>query len=424
MMPYGHAYTTGGPDADGRASAHEQAQFQAAFAGMQPTNRTVERILNMTTRKPERVTRAKPARRFTVRAAIATVAATALLTSGAYAAVSSDFFQSAFGPKGQQDVGANELVLEEKVNPNTGETSVSYFPERTWSEVDPAVAERLVGAYVEEVGQSVQMNGYTLTVEYCLIDENGLGLATIVLSNPEGLELFDSGVGEVSLANGAPTAVVMGVADETSWSYRMIGDAARSTQTELYATIYFGSFSGTVDERGVSWSLGDNLARAAWKEQRAQELEAGVSPEELTPFEQVWASLVHQPQSAVPAMILTNEAGGSVEVSPLGLTAYSYAAPAYPEYDELNAAVPIPSNPLSPKQITVRYADGSEYVVMRSGAEVPVNNVNTSFSLIDGTGAGFLFNRLVDIDAVESVAVIWLGSESGQFYEIEHVYTR
>ena len=61
---------------------------------------------------------------------------------------------------------------------------------------------------------------------------------------------------------------------------------------------------------------------------------------------------------------------------------------------------------------------------MKSGVE-GVNNVNTSFSLIDDTGSGYLFNRLVNVDAIESVTVLWnVWADGVNLGDQEFVYTR
>jgi len=339
-----------------------------------------------------------------VRAALATAAMTALLASGAYAAANSDFFESAFGPEGKESIPADSVVLYEKEDPNTGDTVVSYFPESMWVDVDLEVAERLLGAYVEEVGRSIEVNGYTLLVENCVVDENGLGVATIVVSNPNGVSQSDHGGGLVSIGD-ATTGFELGTSADR-YSHREFRDAARSTETELYATVYFGPFAGETGEGGVSWWLANRLAQ---NEQKA------------TYYEDVSPSIVHKPESAAPVTVLTSEAGGSVEISPLGLMAYAHAEP--DQHDPMNPAPGI-SNSLSTGTVTVHYADGTEYIVVRYGMEGSVHNVGTSFQLFDQTATGFLFNRLVDVDAVESVTVQWRGYVNDEPYEAEHVYTR
>lgn len=312
-------------------------------------------------------------RPITVRAVVACGLIAAVMASGAYALVETDFFGVAFGSKGNPDVAAHPAreVLSDCVKTWT-------MPERTWEEADADAAQRLLGAYVEDINQSVSMRGYTLTIEQGVIDEHGNGVATFSLENPAGVELQGGEYGEVALANEAPTSVVMQELDARGdvyafWDSRMVRDADASTDTVLHGALYFGPFTGEIG-KGVSWLMPDRTIT-----QRPGQSLVDVS-----------AVLDWCPANPVPATTLRTESGDAVDLSPLALVVYEPA-----EADEL----------WGPFEVTVRYVDGSEYVVVREGMEDPVNNRVVGYKYMDGSASAHVFNRLVDVDAVASVEV-------------------
>ncbi len=312
-------------------------------------------------------------RRITVRAAVACGLIAAVVASGAYAIVETDFFGVAFGPKGNPDVAAHPVgeVLSDCVK-------VWTAPERAWEEVDADTAQRLLGSYVEDVDRSISMRGYTLTIEQCVMDEHGNGVATFSLENPAGVQLQGGDYGEVALANEAPTHVVMqtsGIDDDVyaPWDSRMVRDVDASTDAILRGAIYFGPFTGEIG-KGVSWLMPDETIA----QQPGQSLV------------DVSAVLDWCPANPVPAATLRTESGDVVDLSPLALVVYEPA-----EADGL----------WGPFEVTVRYVDGSEYVVVREGMENPVNNRVVGYKYMDGSASAHVFNRLVDVDAVASVEV-------------------
>ena len=144
--------------------------------------------------------------RVTVKAAAIAVAGTLLVGTGAYAAVSNaDFFRSAFGDKGHEDIERQEVSYAE-IAPEISEKADSTFvrPAMVWGEVDEAQADRLLGGYVQDVWQSVTVLGYTLTIDQLLVDANGLGLATYSLACPDGVAAQASGYGQYYLSSDTP----------------------------------------------------------------------------------------------------------------------------------------------------------------------------------------------------------------------------
>lgn len=89
-----------------------------------------------------------------------------------------DFFRTAFGT-GISDNGVKMIRYTEALFVD-GSAS-----ER--AEVDLETAEETVGSYIMDSGESLELSDYTLTVESYLVDENGIGVLTYTLENPNGL---------------------------------------------------------------------------------------------------------------------------------------------------------------------------------------------------------------------------------------------
>lgn len=336
-----------------------------AFQGMDASDDVTSRVMASTFGRRE-AKGARVGRRVARRVAVACAALT-LVSTGAYAAVLSDFFRTAFGPKGQEDVAAHE-VTSVYVDPETGESSSTSWmaPARDWEAVDEDAADRILGAYVQDVGQSVTFGGYILTVGQYVMDANGNGVAAVSIENPDGLDIMDAGYGEVWLSNDTPVYMAMMSAGGGlgSWSWRTVGDKDASTATRLEGAVYFGPFSGNAEE-GAAFVL------------RAR----GGETQESDAVELV-------PASTLPVSTLASEDGGTVELSPVAIT------------------VPAVST-----DVTINYKDGGEYVVARGGDD-PVSNAVESYIPGDGSApeeeseAVMLFNRLVDVEQVKSVSVV------------------
>ena len=133
---------------------------------------------------------------------------------------------------------------------------------------------------------------------------------------------------------------------------------------------YFASSLGATDENGLDWSL-------------PAQGSGGYAEEHI----------VFKPTKELPATEFVAASGEALSISPIGLVA---------PFDESGG-----EGALYPDRLVVRFTDGSEYVVFDNGpdAEELIYNVVFGFYLGGDTdhGIAYLFNRLVDVDAIESV---------------------
>ena len=375
----------------------DRARFKRALASMDASDETIERIMRMTEKEDRqkaqqeqafsqvagtssqgKKTSRAPRGRLRVRTAVAIAATTALVASAAYAAANVDFTQLAFGPKGNADVEAHTVVEQDCINPVTGEPKSWVAPSRTWADVDEQTAECLLDGYVFDAGLTAESHGYTLTVGQCVMDENGNGIAAITIENPEGVDIADAGYGEVYLSNDAPVFELVESPDgESPWDVRIVRDVEASTDTKLVGAAYFGPFRGTIGE-GLVWSL---ASREGGGQSSVQATNAAGEPTYL-------------PAATLPAKEFKGEDGSTVELSPIGMVQH----PARVDQHV--------------REVVIRFTDGTEYTVDRWGVDDPVANSVLSYGYgweNEDDGAR-MFNRLVDVDAVESVVlrgVIW-----------------
>ena len=371
----------------------DRARFKRALSSMEASDETIERIMRMAEKEDRqkaqqeqmfsqvvgtgshgKKTPRAPRGRLRVRTAVAIAATTALVASAAYAAVNVDFAQLAFGPKGNADVEAHTVVEQDCINPVTGEPKSWVAPSRTWADVDEQTVERLLDGYVFDAGlTTAESHGYTLTVGQCVMDENGNGIAAITIENPDGVDISDVGYGEVYLSNDAPVFELVQSPDgESPWDVRIVRDVEASTDTKLVGAAYFGPFRGTIGE-GLVWSL---AGREGGGQSSVQATNAA-------------GESTYLPAATVPAKEFKDEDGATVELSPIGMVQHPARADQHI------------------REVVICFTDGTEYTVDRWGVDDPVVNSVLSYGYgweNEDDGAR-VFNRLVDVDAVESIVL-------------------
>ena len=258
-----HEKTTGtgrgkAPEAGPTRQTAEARRIQAAFDLLGASEATYERVMDMTRNDPAREfadTRVRT-HRMTRRAFVTCAALSAVAVGGvAYAAVETDFFRTAFGDKGLDDLEVRDVTDEV-----TGSTYT--LPARQWASTDSEEAQRLIGDYVERIDESVSHEGYTLTLGSCVVDENGLGIADFTLENPKGLDIYEPTAqeyGELFMDEDAPIGgvrVTDAMGEKNGCSFEIINWNS-SVETSVAGASYFdiARANGMTIEGGVGWSL-------------------------------------------------------------------------------------------------------------------------------------------------------------------------
>lgn len=281
---------------------------------------------------------------------------------------------------------------EWSIEGNSGQT---YSFNQTYSTLDPAqLGDEFINAE-QEVGMTVEANGYTLLVESMMIDANGCGAVTMVLSNPDGIsyspqyggpgELVlngdeDAGLDAIQMKTGATS---FGFAN-TTLMYNV--ETAEETRMEL--VMYFDLMEwGDTNalKGGVSWSL-------VWSGPQGTE-EASTD--------------AFYPDRVIGALDLHD---GDAHVS---VTPFSLRIPlAGFEDTDLNLSV-----------IVIELVDGTEVVVRDSdrGAE---NHYINSYSA-DSSSIAYTFTQMVDTSKVKAVRLEGerVAEDGKTFEEVEYRLT-
>ncbi len=252
--------------------------------------------------------------------------------------------------------------------------NVLSLPKMERVSTDAKTMWRLVGDYLSTVDAAMEVDGYTIQLNTFLIDENGTGFLTYTLSNPDGVTYDDNGYGEVY----TPLAPWLYIGDPSS--HRLMDaktylDAAASTDTALHLVLYFSDFG--------YWHKGDDLIFAVDSHTN------GVAT--------TWSGAISiTPRTYLPVTTFTDQNGDTVRVSALGIQV---------DATQRIAAAELHLHELRVLELTLHMKDGSQYVVESERSNVMnwVVGLGTVDDEHNANGCGYSFNRLVDVDNVESI---------------------
>lgn len=333
--------------------------FRETFSQLHASGNVYEEVLEMTENKRRK-------RRYvSKKLAAACVLAAALGGTSVFAAVRGDFLQSVFGSKGQENIEVHEVT-------DGGQSWTA--PAREWETADEEAAERLVGAHIAQVGESVTVCGYTLTVDEYIIDENGIGAITYTLSNPDGLAgVCVTEYGDYYINPDASPMREIGMygTRESFIDHRSIVDQTQTTDTELHAVMYFVAPEKLKEGEGIQ-ILHSGCERNEKGETVSEE------EEEIT----------FTPEGFVHSDAYTCEAGYTAHISPVGIRFDG------PIFEKAGSGWLL-------NKLLITYTDGSVY----QAEDQDVDNIIVGcISNTDG-GLGLVFNRLADTERIASITV-------------------
>lgn len=224
-------------------------QLKAAFDSLHADDEMADRVLSRASEGGAHRRRRGAAKPL---ALVAMGWVVAVLTTGgvAYAVVNSGYFAQAWGNHGQGSVQSWSV--------EGGSASIPYT-----REYGDGVAPTDLADAVEHVGISVEGNGYTLTFEDIVADENGCGSVTFVLSNPNGVSIYEPAlkIGELVLNGGEGDqtldTVTMKFGDDQMKivDTREVIEKDESTDTEIHGTMYFAAASADDLDKDITWTL-------------------------------------------------------------------------------------------------------------------------------------------------------------------------
>lgn len=332
--------------------------FKETFSQLHASPDTLSEVMNMA--KHENITYMNKTKRHPARKLIAIVAVAALLVTGAVAAASSGFLADAFGDKGLSDYEPMEVPK--------GDGNSYSLPGADWESVDEETAAALVGEAVTAIGETIAMGNYTVTLDSYVMDDNGVGVVTWTVANPNGVGQVDEAGGGV-VYFGPASFMAEPVFESGTGEYinsRAVRDDSLTTDTELHLVSYIATSCDVESTDGVVLNL--NIS--------------GEKKEIVFPAADVVESVVF-------------DAGEyTAYVSPMSIR---FEAP-FGEGAE---------NPWVPGNLRIQFADGTEYVCQQEEPYME-NTVFSHYWSLDGNGLGdlvYVFNRLIDPAEVASATI-------------------
>ena len=278
------------------------------------------------------------------------------------------------------------------------------LPKMERTSTDTATVQRLLGDYLCTVNATMEVDGYTIQLNTFLIDENGSGFLTYTLSHPDGVEPDENGYGEVYTPLNPELIIGDDLEDCFYMDAKTYLDTAATTDTEMHLVLYFSDFG--------YWHKGDNLVFAV------RPLHYRDDPNAPS-----WGGTISiSPITYLPATTFTSEGGDTVEVSALGI---HVGAP---------GVITTQISDMNPRELVLHMKDGSRYVVQSNRENIMnwVVGLGTVDKNHDANGCTFSFNRLVDVDEIESVtaegyAIVYTepftGEEQVDWYDFDFNYT-
>ena len=342
-----------------------------------------------------------PARVAAAAVVLCAVAGTMFSTEiSTYAEEAIHFIEAKLSPASESDVEtfADAALGDKSISTNHAERTNSSGevlddPDSQRVAVDSVAANELLSGNVQNVDATVEVGGYTFDFEQLVVDKNGNGMLSYTISNPDGIkDWYESGYGEINFNwYSNPDG---GLADPTIYSEsgeeldsRLLLRSDISTDTELHVV---ACFTGNLQENeGIRLDLikaKDNEDAGQW-----------------TVLDQ--KSVSFDVTDKLDGVALTDENGDAAEVSPIGLTVWDATA------DENIEDVP--------DSITLKYTDGTEYVIDGEDA------YNTVVSLKDNGKSWYVFNRLVDTGKIQSLDIKghYSNFEDESQEEYDRIYT-
>lgn len=331
-------------------------------------------------------------------------------------------------------------------DPNGPPTGIIVEPTFDRVPADETVVAEDIAPHVDAVGQSISWEGYTLTVDAVMYDSaTGCGFFTYLLENPDGVGGYKLQSNGEIWYDGAPDIVSV-----NRYGYPFI-IRERTTDTCLAATYYFQDDHSRNEDLEISFTGDETVIPDEQVSSILTQIEKELR-EELTPQQAVDAVI-----ELIGAAVYEENTSRTPDGSTIDLEAsrvdYAYTVLTHERFKEayrntgtkLTVRLPeesvlrnvtaengsIQINPIAIQidvtnltflheavggepyihgdnvdSVVIRYRDGSEYVVDEG------YTCNYSFAIIGSATdyeedtnhlLTYMFNRIIDVDAVESV---------------------
>ena len=356
----------------------DRSQFQKAFAPLHASSDTVQQVCRQ-------IHSQKKHRHTLVKGVIAALAAVLSLT---VACAAGAMLTCA---KVTPSAGVTTAVLRafddggiptEKAILYDNAGNIIQAPDMEREPTSAETVERLVGAYLSAVDGSMEIDGYTISLDTFLIDESGIGVLTYTVSHPNGVAYMEHGYGEITppcapiIRVGSGDPETAGITDS-----RCYVDKSGSTDTCLRVVVYFGTFYRYEKGQEVYFSVRDS--------------------------QQALYTVAIRPRRYVPVTTFTADSGETVTLSSLGIS----------------IANSDPDHEMNTHEVALSFRSGKVFTVESQRENVMnwVVGYHLSGSFTESRKnhkdymTSLIFNRLVDVDTVEYVTVEGVIADSDSY---------
>jgi hypothetical protein len=337
--------------------------FQETFNQLHASKETISSVITMVQQKNVSQKKYKAAKTIALVAAVI-----AALTTTACATGLVDYLEAALTRAIQPSSIIKATLTEASISTEKPDMRDSMgnpiaMPDMERVSTDEETVTTLTGNYLYDMDAVLALdNDPTITFDSFIIDEQGMGIITYTVSDPNGVHWDNAGYGAISSIDGTlePQIWIDGTALCDSRIYLIDGD---NTDTEIHVAQYFGS---------------------------CQEYQVGQSLMLTVPGEKV--ALRITPEQCAPITEFTDEQGHELILSVFGLRMGWHSA-----------------EELVTDEIILHYTDGTNYVVMNDD----ILNTSLSYWQVSAITTGEytyeyicqMFNRPVDVGRVESVTI-------------------
>lgn len=364
---------------------NEHELFQKTFSHLHASAETRREVIKMMNRKN---TKKSMRKRF---AAVA--AAAALISALGIVASATGFLDTCIAKLIPSKAPSQGIVDTVGDGISTEKPDMGAFTppdmERPGTNADAVL--HLTGNYLCQMEAELTVHETQFTFHDFLIDENGSGILTYSVSNPNGVNFRKNGYGQITLSSVHTPSLYNGEKQQgakymDAYHYLVSGS---SGDTTIEMAAYFSCFDTYVPDSPLELSISYMV----------QEDEAH-DPVEM------YKVLSITPICQAPVKTFTDSEGNTVAVSPVSILID------WRQEGELKVG-----------ELVLHYTDGTEYIV-ESGSH---NIANTQLGLIRTEETPFdsvviCFNRLVDVKEIASITLQGSTIAQGEYVILSRTY--
>ena len=305
------------------------------------------------------------------------------------AATNGELFSCIWGSSGKKNVASHDEVVYDQDKDSS--ENVTY-PQREYEDMDVKKAEELIGDNLSNSTIRKEIDGTTIIITSAVQDKNA-AVVEFTLEKKGGVDALNYS----QLDNEAKGAYF---SDKATFAFNfkaahenIFVDLEKTTDEKVYCYDYM-----TLDDASNDLIMELYEYPCSQKERMEAEGEKLKEIEEGTTV----SSLTIPTQRNVKSIVVENEDGGTIEISPISMN--------IDMKNGLGLTSSEANDPWNIYYVSINYKDGTNYVVMEHGiegkhtCEVEIDNSSYACGTMD-SHMKYVFNRLVDTMQIHSIKV-------------------